>query len=171
MRINKLYITGILILVFGIVVLFFKNSTNVQKPEAIDNIGLVSELKQLTVDSRVIHAVGFQERLKKPLYGFNGNNVRGPNWSTPELMTGIKSLPFNVIRYPGGNVANWWDWRSGWFIEDAKLPVQYQKIPKAPITLRDLKQLIDQTNSEVVFVLNLVSDNLKSQQQMLRERV
>ncbi len=169
MSINKLYITGILILVFGIIALFFKKATNVQKPEAIDNIGLVSELKLSTVDTRVIDVVGFQERLKKPLYGFNGNNVRGPSWSTPELMTGIKSLPFNVIRYPGGNVANWWDWRSGWFIEDANLPGQYQKIPKAPITLRDLKQFVDQTNSEVVFVLNLVSDNLKSQQQMLQE--
>lgn len=103
-----------------------------------------------------------------PLYGFNGNNIQGPVWSTPGLLEQIKSLNLQIIRYPGGTVSDWWDWRSGWFVDSPQLPERYKKMKPVPYDLNELKKLVDATGCKVVFTLNITSSTPADQIEMLK---
>src|SRR5437867_12786980 len=43
---------------------------------------------------------------KLPLYGFNGNNIKGPSWTNTAFRDSAASLFPKIIRYPGGTNAN-----------------------------------------------------------------
>jgi hypothetical protein len=49
------------------------------------------------------------------LLGLNGVNVTGPPWNDQAFDAVLSTFAPGVIRYPGGTVANYWSWRSGWF--------------------------------------------------------
>jgi alpha-L-arabinofuranosidase len=105
---------------------------------------------------------------KLPLYGFNGNNTRGPSWTNATFRDSVSSLLLKIIRYPGGTVSDWWDWQNGWFVNDPSLPQQYKNIPYSPTGLKELKLLVDQTGCDVVFTLNMVTKDLNNQIEMLK---
>jgi len=114
-----------------------------------------------------VTATGLEPARSVPLYGFNGNNTRGPKWSTPGLMSQIKALHPQIIRYPGGSVSDWWDWKTGWFVNNPDLPQKYRKIPKVDMSLSELKKVVDATGCQVVFTLNMISASLADQMAML----
>src|SRR5215469_4794649 len=49
------------------------------------------------------------------LLGLNGVNTTGPAWDDQAFDAALSQFAPGVIRYPGGTVANYWSWRSGWF--------------------------------------------------------
>jgi len=49
------------------------------------------------------------------LLGLNGVNVTGPPWNAPSFGAALRRFAPGVIRYPGGNAANYWSWPDGWF--------------------------------------------------------
>jgi len=115
-----------------------------------------------------VRATGLGSARNVPLYGFNGNNTFGPKWSTPNLLKQIKSIKPQIIRYPGGNVSDWWDWQTGWFINNSDLPTRYKQLSKVSMGLDELKKVIDATGCQVVFVLNMISSSLSDQILMLQ---
>lgn|GEM_PF-2022995 len=115
-------------------------------------------------------ATGLGQERHTPIYGFNGANIRGEKWSNPELMQKIKSIPLKIIRYPGGNNANWWDWRTGWFVKSDQLPANFRNVQEKVVTgLPELKEFVEQTNCEVLFVLNILTSTLEEQIAMLKQ--
>src|SRR6266498_176076 len=104
---------------------------------------------------------------KLPLYGFNGNNVKGPSWTNSSFRDAAASLHFKIIRYPGGTVCNWWDWQKGWFVDNPALPDKFKKMRYVPNGLKELKLLVDETNCDVLFTLNMISSSLQDQIAML----
>ncbi len=105
-----------------------------------------------------------------PIYGFNGNNLSAP-WTNKKFRDTAASLHFKMIRYPGGSIANKWDWQNGWYTDQnyAKRNVP-NKIAgeKSPYTLKELKLIVDQTNCDVIFVLNMITRDINDQLEMLK---
>ncbi len=115
-----------------------------------------------------------------PLYGYNGLNTHGPSWDNEAFRDSAASLDFRAIRYPGGTVGDYWDWRKGWFIKETDVAddqnkphvlhdlATYSKLPYSPTGLEQLKLIVDQTKCEVIFTLNMVTKDLNDQVEMLK---
>jgi hypothetical protein len=62
------------------------------------------------------------------LFGFNGANTikLGQSWNdiflNDEAKTRLQDLNARVLRYPGGTLGNYWDWRKGWFLSSHDFP-------------------------------------------------
>ena len=50
-----------------------------------------------------------------PETGLNGNTIRGPSWVNTTFNDSVKTMFPKLLRYPGGNVSNYWNWGQGWF--------------------------------------------------------
>jgi hypothetical protein len=49
-------------------------------------------------------------------YGHNVNlTASGISWHEPGLVEAVRCLSPGVLRYPGGTITNYWDWKTGWF--------------------------------------------------------
>ena len=51
-----------------------------------------------------------------PVFGFNGNTVRGPSWLNSDFTDSVGTMQPHILRYPGG-LATYWDWSTGWFLD------------------------------------------------------
>lgn len=77
------------------------------------------------------------------LFGFNGENTIRPDQSWGDMLnntnsqTRLQELNARVLRYPGGTLGNYWDWRRGWFLRNydlqnsVLLPADYNEKPPA----------------------------------------
>ncbi len=101
-------------------------------------------------------------------WGFNAQMMRGPSWKASGFVEQVSKLNPQVIRYPGGTVASYWDWEAGWLQDGIELQNAWKNIPRSPITLEDLKWACDHTGAKPVFVLNMIHSNIKEQLRMLR---
>ncbi len=108
------------------------------------------------------------KQLGAEFWGFNTQMMRGPSWKTPGFIEQVKRLHPQLIRYPGGTVASYWDWRTGWLKEGIPLKGDWAKIPKNPITIQDLKWACDQTGAAPIFVLNMMNSELQDQISFLK---
>lgn len=100
--------------------------------------------------------------------GFNAQMMRGPSWHQEGFAEKVASLNPKLIRYPGGTVASYWDWKEGWLMNDGDIKKEWASIPRSPIKLQDLKFACDQTGAKPVFVLNMMKSTLAYQLEMLR---
>jgi hypothetical protein len=135
-----------------------------------------SARKDKTRAPSIIKAVLKESPHPLPLYGFNGDNTWGPSWENNAFRDSAASLNFKVIRYPGGSVGEYWDWRKGWYIDTnlnqqnsaLALPAEYRRAKYSPSGLKQLKLLVDEAHCEVIFTLNMVTKDLDDQLEMLQ---
>lgn len=160
---KKTIIPAIFVSASLLIVAFSRSSFNEKRAK---NVYFIESAK--TQQDQVISASLIAPKRPLPLYGFNGNNIKGPQWSTPGLSDSIKALKMEIIRYPGGNIGDWWDWKKGWFISNNNLPIQYRSVKKINATLSDLKQLLKDNNCDVIFTLNMVTSSIDDQISMLK---
>ncbi|HEY9809166.1 MAG TPA: hypothetical protein V6D13_07470 [Halomicronema sp.] len=107
---------------------------------------------------------------------FNVNSVRIESWQDKDLVKNVSLLNPRMLRLPGGEVANYWDWQRGGLIEDtSNLPgglpqfLRYQARKNTSSKLEDFKTALDSTGTSSLFVLNMLTSDLKSQIQMLEK--
>jgi hypothetical protein len=62
-----------------------------------------------------------QQQQQRPIdgahfLGFNVVNLQSGNFSTDSayVRTTAAQLHAGTLRYPGGNLGDWWDWKTGW---------------------------------------------------------
>lgn len=96
------------------------------------------------------------------LFGFNTELMRGPSMNDSQFVDAIKGLNPSVLRYPGGTVANQWDWVTGWTSSKA---FKQQAVNR--YRLEEFKKAIDATQAMPVYVLNMCTSTLDSQVIML----
>ncbi|MBK7965097.1 MAG: hypothetical protein IPK10_07260 [Bacteroidetes bacterium] len=77
------------------------------------------------------------------IFGFNGANTIRVSQSWNDILhnndaeTRLQELNARVLRYPGGTLGNYWDWRKGWFLSSHDLrngillPEKYEPTPLA----------------------------------------
>jgi len=85
----------------------------------------------------------------------------------PQWLKVVQPMRLAWLRYPGGTVANYWDWRQGNFIPggNPERPGQVERSPD--FTLEDLARLTRVTGATPLFCLNMITDTLDSQLAML----
>ena len=55
--------------------------------------------------------------------GYNVVNMQSGNFSTDRAyVSGTAALRPGTLRYPGGNLGDWWDWRTGWCVTNTSVP-------------------------------------------------
>ena len=110
--------------------------------------------------------------LSPEFFGFNVNATRGPALSDPRLLAVLKDLRPSLLRYPGGQVSNYWEWRRGWFVDDREALLDarqgYRIIPVLPAKLENLKQATEVAGARPVWSLNMLTSGLEEQLEMLR---
>jgi hypothetical protein len=103
-------------------------------------------------------------------YGFNTNILGGPAWQDPKFITMIEQFKPQLMRYPGGTVANYWDWRKGFVLDnlpdDTPLGLKNLKM-KVSATLDEFKVAAERIGFTPIFVLNMETSNLSYQMEML----
>lgn len=101
---------------------------------------------------------------------FNGVNtqmMRGPEWRADGFIQQVQQLHPAILRYPGGTVASYWDWKTGWLKEGVEWKKEWVNIKRHPLTLHELKFACDSTGAIPLFVLNMMTSTLEDQLQML----
>jgi len=100
--------------------------------------------------------------------GFNAQMLRGPSWQAPGFVERVKELNPGLIRYPGGTVSSYWDWKTGWLMKDIPLRKEWKSVTtENPVKLEDLKFACDKTGAKPLFVLNMMTSSLSYQMEML----
>ena len=87
----------------------------------------------------------------------------GP-WHSRPFQMAVARLAPSTIRFPGGTVANSWDWRNG--CNDATAGCSAGN--PGPSKLEDFAATINATGASALLVLNMLTDNLNSQLAFLR---
>jgi hypothetical protein len=69
------------------------------------------------------------------------------------------------LRYPGGTVGNYWDWKTGWFRNDINWSLSamgyYKDIPRRPYTLADFASGLRKTGATAaVLSVNILTSNI-----------
>lgn len=114
----------------------------------------------------------YQKNISYPFIGFNTNTIKGPKWTDKQFQGILQKFNPQFLRYPGGTVSSIWDWKKGGFVDN--LPeeaLEERDVGKRDIvtaTLEEFKTAIDATGATPVFVLNMVTSDLKDQLEMLR---
>lgn len=107
--------------------------------------------------------------LKSDWFGIGSQNTTrdGMYIDHPDLLAHVPEMNPKVIRFPSGGNSNWWDWKTGWFVDDPNVPPHNPN--QAPVynTLENFKVLVDETDAVPLFALNMISSNLAYQLEML----
>jgi hypothetical protein len=107
--------------------------------------------------------------VKPDWFGIGSQNTtrEGMYIDHPDLLEHAPDMNAKVIRFPSGGNSNWWDWKTGWFVDDPNVPPHNPN--QAPVynTLENFKVLVDATGAVPLFALNMISSTLAYQLEML----
>lgn len=108
--------------------------------------------------------------LSGQFFGYNLDVGAEQAWqSDPHLAAQAASMAPGTLRYPGGTVANYWNWVIGWYgTRPNGAKGAYYESGKSSFTLQDLKQLVKASGATPIFDVNIMTATLKSQVEMLQ---
>ncbi len=124
---------------------------------------LVCVLFLLGMPIKQAWAVDNTQQTSTALTGFNSKWSYIPRPDSPDYGTFInhvKSLKPQALRYPGGTITHRWDWQKG-IINKHRKGTETNPI-------EHLTELVTQTHTEIIFVLDIVHRSLEDQIQMLK---
>ena len=124
------------------------------------------------------HAVAVGVRAGSPMAltaPVNGSNLDysgvGQDFAAPGVVTALRDYQGGTIRYPGGAIANYWNWQSGSVNQPAATTSTGRSKPGRVqdygFTLQTLLGIVRETGTTPVFDLNLLTSTLPDQLQML----
>ncbi len=82
------------------------------------------------------------------LIGYNGRSTEGPSWTNQSFLNLVQQMQPGTVRYPAGTIGNYWDWRTGNYIENSGKTSDY------PFTIQMLIEGLPQETS-IIYVANL----------------
>ncbi len=108
-----------------------------------------------------------------PLYGLNSGDNLAHFLDDTSFMTAFGDLKPSILRYPGGNSANWFDLSTGLLLTDATPPPpsgQLSAFTTPPaFTFCALAALLEKADAQSTIVLNLLTGDMQSQIEDLRD--
>jgi len=131
-----------------------------------------------TQGTNVKAALSQRQRTISPgLLCFNVNAFQIKQWNDPKFTDAVQSISPQVLRLPGGEGSNYWDWRRGGIIQnsqglsnDVHAFLKNSKVRQYKTgSLKNFQTLSAATNTTPLFVLNMLTSTLESQIQMLKQ--
>jgi hypothetical protein len=117
---------------------------------------------QLVVTSATID--GASVPIAASAFGYNANVSSGPGWtgaggppSTPTFIGQVAALRPQLLRYPGGTIANYWNWRTGLIFADWPGNSPALDVPN---TLEAFKAAIDELATDGILAEPLWTVNM-----------
>lgn len=98
-------------------------------------------------------AAGAAHPISPALFGLNAVNFNGPLWTNPALDKVLADFSPGYLRYPGGTVANYWVWRTGWWDRSLWSP----RRTRIDDGLSTFAAAVRATSAQVMFDLNVLS--------------
>ncbi len=93
--------------------------------------------------------------IQKDEFGFNCQNYfDGPSWKDNDFQHTVTRLMPGNLRYPGGTIANFWDWRTGTIIEEKTKGFPNYQGTEFAYTPKDFVEGIPK-GTEIVYVVNM----------------
>lgn len=113
----------------------------------------------------LVARAGAQRTLPPDFLGYNLDlGARLQDWHAAPFLAAVSALQPGTLRYPGGTLSNYWNWRSGNF--DAAGRQRYRGWrrlhPQLHFGLGDLQSGLQASGAQAVFDLNLLSGTLAS---------
>jgi alpha-L-arabinofuranosidase len=107
--------------------------------------------------------------------GFNVVNLQSGNFSDPPYVAAAAALHAGLLRYPGGNLADFWDWRAGWCVANisaegcpACLNPCANKAPPRRYFLEEFRTAVEASGARPVLMLNMLTGHLDDQLDFLQ---
>ena len=139
-------------------------------------ISQAKKLQVLAVPEAIEAELGKSRSLEPDFICYNVNSVRVDDWQNRDFITAVSNLSPSRLRIPGGDVGNYWDWQRGGLIEDiTSLPtglpffLKFKARQYTASQLDDFQAGLTATNTQPIFVLNMLTSDLESQLKMLRQ--
>ncbi|SCX99748.1 Por secretion system C-terminal sorting domain-containing protein [Nonlabens sp. Hel1_33_55] len=105
----------------------------------------------LTSNAQVVASLNTNVSEKSNVdFGFNRRSDRPVFFGTDSFISLLEDLNPDIIRYPGGTQANYWDWRTGQFLENTDKPTGNQEM----VTIPDFVSTIPE-RTKAIYVINL----------------
>ncbi|MEL6578906.1 MAG: hypothetical protein AAFQ14_04075 [Cyanobacteria bacterium J06621_12] len=170
MRIENIFISSYLI-----AIAFIISSCS----RSIDQkVNTESSLQQVSAaEKKIVKAeLGKSRKLSPDFMCYNVNSTQVADWQDEALTTAVNSLSPSLLRIPGGDVGNYWNWQRGGLIENtnslpAGLPffLRFKARQYTASKLEDFKAGLANSNTKAIFVLNMLTRDIESQLEMLRQ--
>lgn len=132
-----------------------------------DQASVITDAEQA---GRLLHTRLDGDPQSLPKVGFNNNGLALP-LGDRQFLDSLRTFNPQIIRYPGGTVGDFWDWKNGW-VDTTALPPKYQSWPRtypyAPHSLEALAAFANSLDADVLFSLNAYHGTLSSQVELLR---
>ena len=140
-------------------------------------IEIKPEIKSVSAVEKVVKAeLGQSRNLSPDFMCYNVNSTQVANWQDESFIAAVNDLSPSLLRIPGGDVGNYWNWQRGGLIENtASLPnglpffLRFKARQYTASKLTDFKTGLTNTNTKPIFVLNMLTSDLESQLEMLRQ--
>ncbi len=108
---------------------------------------------------------GATRKIAPYFLGYNNVPIHSTSWDNPNAVKAAVQFNPGTLRYPGGTVANFWDWQKGWFLPGA--PNGFLNAPQSIYRLQELQLAVQATGAIPIYVLNLLTSDLNTQLEML----
>ena len=82
--------------------------------------------------------------------GFNRRSDKGSWWTDNSFKTLVSEMNPDVVRYPGGTQANYWDWKTGKFLDNTDKTWNNKEVLKIPGFVNVLPD-----RTKIVYVVNM----------------
>ena len=140
-------------------------------------VNIESQVKSTLAAEKVIKAeLGKSRNLSSDFMCYNVNSTQVADWQDESFTTAVNDLSPSLLRIPGGDVGNYWNWQRGGLIENiASLPdglpffLRFKARQYTASKLTDFKAGLTDTNTKPIFVLNMLTSDIQSQIEMLRQ--
>ncbi len=83
-------------------------------------------------------------------FGFNRRSDQGAWWTDNSFINLVSEMNPDVVRYPGGTQANYWDWSEGKFLENTDKTWNNKEVLKIPEFVSALP-----SRTKIVYVVNM----------------
>lgn len=83
-------------------------------------------------------------------FGFNRRSDSGVWWTDSSFQNLLVEMNPDVLRYPGGTQANYWDWRTGQFLDNTDKSWSNKEIVKIPEFVAAIP-----SRTKIIYVINL----------------
>lgn len=122
--------------------------TEPEQPVFSGSNGRAGGGSETALDDYYVHETDESYEISGVFGGFNGRSSEGPQWTNATFTSNVEWMNPSIVRYPGGTLANSWNWHVGGKMGKNKI--------RNPYFIKDLVENAPQ-GCKLLYVMNIVN--------------